>query len=71
MRYSGPPYLRSPLVDMRRMHTGELEMQLPLRKDLKDAFVFRRAVQTLTGFDISDNEAISYAMMARGLLRVG
>jgi hypothetical protein len=53
------------------IYPGELEMQLPLRKDLKDVYVFRRAVQTLTGYDISDNEPISYAMMAAWTRRIG
>ncbi len=53
------------------IHHGELEMQLPLREDLNDVYVFRRAVQTLTGFDISDNKPISYAMMAAWIRRIG
>ncbi|KAH8799040.1 hypothetical protein F5884DRAFT_863685 [Xylogone sp. PMI_703] len=53
------------------IHPGELEMQLPLRQDLRDVYVFRRAVQTLTGLDISDNQPISYAMMAAWIRRIG
>ncbi|KAH8807062.1 C2H2 finger domain protein [Xylogone sp. PMI_703] len=53
------------------IHPGELEMQLPLREDLKDVYIFRRAVQTVTGLDISDNKPISYAMMAAWIRRIG
>jgi hypothetical protein len=52
------------------IHPDELEMQLPLREDLKDVYVFRRAVRTLTGFDISNNEPISSAMMAAWTRRI-
>ena len=53
------------------IHPGELEMQLPLREDLNDVYVFRRAVQSLTSFDISGNQPISYAMMAAWIRRIG
>lgn len=46
-------------------------MQLPLREDLNDVFVFRRAVQTLTGYDMSTDKPISYAMMATWIRRIG
>ena len=46
-------------------------MQLPLRKDLDDVFVFRRAVQTLTGYEMSNDKPISYAMMATWIRRIG
>lgn len=66
------PSLTSPHhLDNLDIHPGELEMLLPLREDLNGIYVFRRAVQTLTGYDISDNQAISYAMMAAWIRRIG
>lgn len=46
-------------------------MPLPLKKDLDEMFVFRRAVQELTSLRLSPNEPISYAMIARWIRRVG
>jgi hypothetical protein len=46
-------------------------LPLPLKKELDDTFVFRRAVQDLTGRRLSSNEPISYAMMAAWIRRVG
>ncbi|KAI1314729.1 hypothetical protein F5Y16DRAFT_237375, partial [Xylariaceae sp. FL0255] len=53
------------------IHPGETELSLPLRKDLDQVYIFRRAVETLTGYVISDNEPISYAMMAAWTKRCG
>jgi hypothetical protein len=38
---------------------------------LNEAYVFRRAVQTLTGYKMSPDEAISYPMMAAWIRRIG
>ncbi|KAI1839461.1 hypothetical protein JX266_014328 [Neoarthrinium moseri] len=53
------------------IHPGEHEMPLPLRSDLQNVYVFRRAVKTLTGYEISPEEPISYGMMAGWLRRIG
>lgn len=47
------------------IHAGENELPLPLRSDLVDVFIFRRAIQTLTGYEISPNKPVTYNMMAR------
>lgn len=44
---------------------------MPLRKDLKDVYVFRQAVRTLTGFNISNNKPISSAIIAAWTRRIG
>ncbi|CCF41454.1 C2H2 finger domain-containing protein [Colletotrichum higginsianum] len=50
---------------------GELELPLPLREDLNDTYIFRRAILTATGYVLSVNEPISEAMMGAFFKRVG
>jgi hypothetical protein len=38
---------------------------------LDETYVFRRAIQDLTGLRLSPNEPISYAMMAAWIRRIG
>ena len=66
------PTLTSPRqLDNLDIHLGEHELLLPLKDDLNEVCVFRRAVQTLTGYTMSPNEPISYAMMAAWIRRIG
>lgn len=53
------------------IHPGELEMPLPLKKELKDVYIFRRAVRAVTGYQISKTEPITYGMMAGWIRRIG
>ncbi|KAF4480421.1 hypothetical protein CGGC5_v011005 [Colletotrichum fructicola Nara gc5] len=53
------------------IHPGERELPLPLREDLGETYIFRRAVETLTGYQISPNERISSGMMAAWIKRIG
>jgi hypothetical protein len=53
------------------IHPGENELPIPLRDDLRGVYVFRRAVKTLTGFEISETEPITYGMMRSWLVRIG
>ncbi|KAK1840387.1 C2H2 finger domain-containing protein [Colletotrichum chrysophilum] len=53
------------------IHPGERELPLPLREGLNDTFVFRRAVETLTGYQISPDGRISSGMMAAWIKRIG
>ncbi|KJZ72256.1 hypothetical protein HIM_08398 [Hirsutella minnesotensis 3608] len=53
------------------IHPGELELPLPLRDDIKETYIFRRAVKTFTGVKLSSNEPISYQMMAQWIKRIG
>ncbi|KAL4404021.1 C2H2 finger domain-containing protein [Colletotrichum abscissum] len=53
------------------IHPGEKELPLPLREDLNQTFIFRRAVETLTGYQMSRNQRISYGMMAAWVKRIG
>ena len=53
------------------IHAGENELPLPLRSDLDDVFIFRRAIRTLTGYEISLSEPVTYAMMARWIKVIG
>ena len=58
-------------LDNLDIHLGELELPLPLKKELNETYVFRRAVEELTGLRLSQNEPISYAMMAAWIRRIG
>ncbi|KAK3687910.1 C2H2 finger domain protein [Podospora appendiculata] len=53
------------------IHPGEVELLLPFRADMKDVCVFRRAVKTLTGYEISPTEPIPYGMIAAWIRRIG
>ncbi|KAK7927845.1 hypothetical protein PG985_004843 [Apiospora marii] len=66
------PSLTSPR-DLKTLdiHPGETELLLPLREELDDVYLFRRAVQTLIGYVISDNEPITYGMIAAWTRRCG
>lgn len=66
------PSLTSPhLLKTLNIHPNETELQLPLRTELDKVFIFRRAVQMLTGYVISDNKPISYGMIAGWTKRCG
>ncbi|KAK8859446.1 C2H2 finger domain-containing protein [Apiospora arundinis] len=66
------PSLTSPhLLKTLNIHPNETELQLPLKTELDKVFVFRRAVRMLTGYVISDNEPISYGMVAGWTKRCG
>ena len=45
-------------------------MPIPLRDDIKEVYVFRRAVKTLTGYKISSTKPISYGIMAAWIKRI-
>lgn len=53
------------------IYLGEVELLLPFRADMKDVCVFRRAVKTLTGYEISPTEPIPYGMIAAWIRRIG
>jgi len=66
------PELVSPRqLDSLDIHPDELELRIPLRRDLHDVCLFRRAVRTLTGYDMSPTQPITYAMMAAWTKKVG
>lgn len=52
------------------IYRGEDEMIIPLKPELRDKYIFRKAVKGLTGYEISD-EPIPYGTMARWVKRVG
>ncbi|KAH0419558.1 hypothetical protein CcaCcLH18_14355 [Colletotrichum camelliae] len=58
-------------LDILDIHPGERELPLPLKEDLNNTFIFRRAVETLTGYQISPNKRISSGMMAAWIKRIG
>ena len=53
------------------IHKGEKELPLPLRDDLKETPIFRRAIKTLVGYEMSADKPISYQMMAQWVRRIG
>ncbi|CAJ2505605.1 Uu.00g129990.m01.CDS01 [Anthostomella pinea] len=65
------PSLVSPrLLDDLDIHPDEKELPLPLRDDLKDVCIFRRAITTSTGLQISQAEPITYGMMSGWIKRI-
>lgn len=46
-------------------------MPLPLKDDLDDVYIFRKAVKTLTGYELTENEPITYQMMASWMKEIG
>lgn len=66
------PSLTSPQkLDNLDIHPGERELSLPLKQYFDDVLVFRRAVATLTGYELSPDEPISYQMIATWIRRIG
>ena len=65
-------HLTSPRqLDGLDIHPGERELPLPLRNDLKEVCIFRRAVKTLTGYEMSATKTITHGMIASWIKRVG
>ncbi|OAQ58191.1 C2H2 finger domain-containing protein [Pochonia chlamydosporia 170] len=65
-------HLTSPRqLDELDIHPGERELSLPLRNDLKEVRIFRRAVKTLTGYEMSATKTITNGMIASWIKRVG
>jgi hypothetical protein len=58
-------------LDNLEIYPGERELRLPLREDLNEVPLFRRAVKTLTGFEMSITGRISYGMMAAWIKKIG
>lgn len=56
---------------MLHIHPDERELPLPLKNDLKDVYVFRRAIKTVTGYEISQNTPIPNGTMAQWIRRIG
>lgn len=46
-------------------------MPLPLRHELGDVYIFRKAIKTLTGYVISKKEPITYGMMRGWVEAIG
>jgi hypothetical protein len=53
------------------IHPGEYELPIPLKKNMRDVYIFRRAIKTLTGFEISETEPITYGMMRSWQVSIG
>jgi hypothetical protein len=53
------------------IHSNELELPLPLCSDLNDTFVFRRVIKTVTGYEISATERVTYGMIAGWIKSIG
>ncbi len=52
------------------IHPEEQELPLPLKKSLNKMFVFRKAIATLAGYEMSE-EGIPYSTMAPWIKRIG
>ena len=65
-------HLTSPRqLDKLDIHPGERELPLPLRSDLKEVCIFRRAVKTLAGYEMSLTKTITNGMIAGWIRKVG
>ncbi|XP_044715124.1 uncharacterized protein HRG_11392 [Hirsutella rhossiliensis] len=53
------------------IHPEERELPLPLKDDLKDTYIFRRAMKTFIGYELSQDKPLSYQMIAQWIRRVG
>ncbi|KAH7302950.1 C2H2 finger domain protein [Stachybotrys elegans] len=53
------------------IHPGENELPIPLKASMDDTYIFRRTILTLTGYEISPKEPISYNAMAAWIKGVG
>ncbi|KAK0612280.1 hypothetical protein B0T17DRAFT_620503 [Bombardia bombarda] len=51
------------------IYPGEQELPIPLKASMKDNYIFRRAIKTLVGYEMSSNKLISYGMMAGWIKR--
>ncbi|KAI1157437.1 C2H2 finger domain-containing protein [Nemania serpens] len=58
-------------IEQLHIHPGENELPLPLRPELNDVFIFRRAIKGPTGYYISENECITYGMMRNWIVAIG
>lgn len=58
-------------LDTVEIHPDERELRLPLREDLDNVYIFRRAVKTLKGFEMSLTEPITYGMMSGWIKKIG
>ncbi|KAI8170245.1 hypothetical protein K4K49_004655 [Colletotrichum sp. SAR 10_70] len=66
------PLLTSPhQLDNLDIEPGELEMRLPLKKEVDDVYVFRRAIEIVAGYEISPSERITYAMLGAWIKMIG
>ncbi|KAL1894085.1 hypothetical protein Cpir12675_003820 [Ceratocystis pirilliformis] len=65
-----PSLLLSPHVFLMDIRPGERELWLPLKQDFDNILIFRRTVKTLTGYELSPNESISYQMMTTWIRRI-
>lgn len=53
------------------IHRDELELPLPIKDNMKDIFVFRDVVKTVTGYEMSTNKRISAQKMGQVIRRIG
>ncbi|KAK2762535.1 C2H2 finger domain-containing protein [Colletotrichum kahawae] len=57
-------------LDNLDVHPGERELLLLLREDLNNTFIFRRAIETFIGYQISANERITSSIIAAWIQRI-
>lgn len=65
-------YLTSPeKLNGLDIHAGDRELPLPLRKDLKDIFIFRDVIKTVTGYEMCQSKRISASKMGQIFRKIG
>lgn len=66
------PSLTSPeKLEALDIHPEERELSFPLKQELSEVPIFRRATQTLTGYQLSEDEPITYHMMGAWIKKIG
>ncbi|KAI4592129.1 hypothetical protein KJ359_011504, partial [Pestalotiopsis sp. 9143b] len=58
-------------VERLDIYPDEQELVLPLRQELNDIWLFRKAIKTSTGHEISATEPITYSIMAGTMKTIG
>ncbi|KAK4196095.1 hypothetical protein QBC40DRAFT_268722 [Triangularia verruculosa] len=67
--FKAPSLTYSERLTQLDIYPGEQELPIPLKASIKDVYIFRRAIKTLVGYEISSNELISYGMIAGWIKR--
>ncbi|CAH0031470.1 unnamed protein product, partial [Clonostachys rhizophaga] len=62
--FKAPSLISPDKLDILDIHEGEKELPLPLKKEFDNCLVFRRAIKTLTGYNISMDAPITLCYAA-------
>ena len=66
-----PEFSSPDMIDRLEIWPGEQELPLPIKESMRNVPVFRRAVKTWTGWEMSPDQALSYGTMTGWIKRIG